>query len=100
VDNTERPHAYLEGRTPASCYHVSPREYPARLPAQHYPGHYLVKKVTYAGTVRFQYRLLYISTALTDHLVGLEETDDGIWSLFFNTVLLGKLDERDGILHG
>ena len=98
--NTERPHEYLNGRTPASCYHASPREYPARLPAQEYPGHYLVKKVTFAGTVRFQQRLLYIATALTDHLVGLEETDDGIWSLFFNTVLLGKLDERDGILRG
>jgi transposase InsO family protein len=98
--NTERPHEYLEGRTPASCYDASPREYPARLPAQQYPGHYLVKKVTFAGTVRFQNRLLYIATALTDHRVGLEETDDGIWSLFFNTVLLGRLDERDGILRG
>ena len=58
-----------------------------------------MKKVTFAGTVRFQYRLLYIATALCDHLVGFDETDDGIWSLYFNTVLLGKLDERDGVLH-
>lgn len=26
--------------------------------------------------------------------VGLEEVDDGIWSLFFGTVLLGRFDER------
>ena len=97
--NTERPHAYLHGQTPGSRYHESPRAYPTRLPVPTYPGHFLVKKVTFAGTVRFQYRLLYIATALTDQLVGLEETDDGIWSLFFHTVLLGKLDERDGILH-
>jgi hypothetical protein len=59
-----------------------------------------VKKVTSGGTVRFQQQLLYIATVLTDHHVGLEETDDGIWSLFFNDVLLGKFDERDGILRG
>ena len=29
---------------------------------------------------------------------GLDECDDGIWSVFFNTVLLAKLDERDLIL--
>lgn len=97
--NTDRPHAYLHGQTPAACYHPSPREYPARLPAQHYPGHFLVKQVTYAGTVRFQRRLLYIATALAHHHVGLEETDDGIWAVYFNTVLLGKFDERDGIIH-
>jgi len=30
----------------------------------------------------------------------LEETDDGMWSIFFNTVLLAKLDERDHIIRG
>jgi hypothetical protein len=98
--NTERPHAYLDGRTPASCYQASRRDYPPRLPTQEYPGHYLVKKVTMAGTVRFQDRLLYLANALAFHHVGLEETDDGIWSVYFNTVLLAKLDERDGILRG
>jgi transposase InsO family protein len=98
--NAERPHAFLEGQTPASCYRPSPRPFPPKLPPQEYPGHFLVKKVTTAGTVRFQTRLLYIANAVAHHHVGLEETDDGIWSLYFNTVLLGKVDERDGILRG
>jgi len=27
--------------------------------------------------------LLYVSTALKAHRIGLEEVDDGIWSLYF-----------------
>ena len=98
--NTERPHEYLGGQTPASVYRPSPRDYPSRLPAQEYPGHFLVKKITTGGTFRFQHRLLFIAHTLTDHHIGLEETDDGIWSIFFNTVLLAKLDERDYIIRG
>ena len=76
--NTERPHDYLTGRTPASCYQASRRDFPPRLPTQEYPGHFLVKKVTTAGTVRFQHRLLYIANACAFlHHVGLEETEDG-----------------------
>ncbi|HTO72914.1 MAG TPA: IS481 family transposase [Gemmatimonadales bacterium] len=98
--NSERPHAALGDTTPAAHYHPSPRPYPVRLPPQVYPGHYLVKKITTGGTFRFQSRLLFISRSLTDHHIGLAETDDGIWSIYFNTVLLGKLDERDYVIRG
>ena len=98
--NTERPHQHLGGQTPASCYHASPRAYPPCLPAQEYPGHFLVKKITTGGTFRFQHRLLFIANSLTHHHIGLEETDDGIWSIYFNTVLLAKLDERDYLIRG
>jgi hypothetical protein len=37
----------------------------------------IVKRVTNAGTIRFKTRLLYLSTALRQHRVGLEEVDDG-----------------------
>ena len=65
-----------------------------------YPGHFLVKKITTGGTFRFQHRLLFLAHSLTAHHIGLEETDDGIWSIYFNTVLLAKLDERDYIIRG
>ena len=32
--------------------------------------------------------------------IGLGATDDGIWSIYFNTVLLAKLDQRDHIILG
>ncbi len=98
--NDERPHAALGGQTPGSLYHPSPRPYPRVLPPQEYPGHVLVRKVTSGGTFSFQGHLLFLASALSDHHIGLEETEDGIWSIYFNTVLLAKLDERDYIIHG
>jgi hypothetical protein len=76
--NTERPHEALCQETPGSRYRSSRRAYPATLPVSEYPeypGHFLVKHVTDAGTFRFQQRLLYIANALVDQHIGLEETD-------------------------
>ena len=98
--NTERPHERLGQRTPASQYTPSPRPYPTRLPALAYPGHFLVKKITTGGTFRFHNRLLYLANAMVDQHIGLEETDDGLWAIHFNTVLLATLDERDYIIRG
>jgi len=93
--NTERPHERLGQETPASQYRDSPRPYPERLPVPDYPGHFLVKKVTTGGTFRFRDRLLYLANAMVDQHIGLEETDDGIWAIHFNMVLLATFDERD-----
>jgi hypothetical protein len=60
-----------------------------------YPRHLLVKHVTDAGTFRFQQHLFYIANALVDQWIGLEKTDDGVWSIYFDTVVLATLDERD-----
>jgi len=59
-----------------------------------------VKKVTTGGTFRFHYKLLYISNALVNQHVGLEETDDGVWSIYFNTVLIGTMNKRVYIIRG
>jgi transposase InsO family protein len=96
--NDERPHDFLEGRTPGSLYRPSPRAFTGQLPAIDYPGHFIVKRVTNAGTIRFKTRLLFVAHALTHHPIGLEEVDDGVWSIYFCQVLLGRLDERDYIL--
>ena len=98
--NDQRPHDALQGRTPSSCYCPSSRPYPERLPPLEYPGHFLVKRVTNAGTFRLKHKLLFIANALKQYHLGLEETDDGIWSIDFGAVLLAKVDERDMIIRG
>jgi len=98
--NEVRPHEWLNQETPASHYTASPRAYPERLPALEYPGHFVVKKITTGGTFRFQKKLLYLANAMVDQHIGLEETDDGVWSIYFNTVLLATLDEREYIIRG
>jgi len=79
-------------------YRPSPRAYTTDTPPIEYPGHYIVKRVANAGTIRFKKRLLFIANALRQHPVGLEEVDDGIGSLYFCRVLLGRIDERDYII--
>ena len=77
----------------------SPRPSPTTLPPLDSPGHCLVKRVTDAGTTRVQPRLLYLATALDHYDVGLDEVDEGSWSIHVGTVLLARFDERDGIIH-
>lgn len=96
--NDERPHASLQGATPSSRFSPSPRPYPNRLPAVDYPPHFLVKRVTSAGTIRFQNRLHFLSKTLEGHPIALEETDNGIWSIYFCKLLLARLDERSHTL--
>lgn len=98
--NEVRPHAALGGDPPAARYVASPRPYPTTLPALEYPGHFVVKRVTNAGTIRFQDRLLFLANALKQHSVGLDESDDGIWSLYLGPVLLGKIDEATMKVYG
>src|SRR5688500_1641064 len=98
--NDERPHEALQERPPAALYRPSPRAYSGALPPVEYPGHFLVKRVTNAGTIRLKKRLLFLANALKQHPVGLEEVDDGIWSIHFCHVLLGRVDERDYIIRG
>ena len=38
--------------------------------------------------------------SVAEEYIGLEETDNGVWSFYFNTVLLATLDERDYIIRG
>ena len=98
--NEVRPHAALGGDLPAARYVISPRAYPAQLPPLDYPGHFLVKRVTHAGTIRFQDRLLFLANALKEHHIGLEESDDAIWSLYLGSVVLGKIDEATMRVYG
>jgi hypothetical protein len=84
---------------PAARYVPSPGP-PRAAPPLEYPGHFLVKRVTKAGTIRFKHRLLFLANALKQHHVGLEETDDGICSLYLGPVLLGRIDEREMRVYG
>lgn len=68
----------------------SPRQCTGTLPPVEYPGRFIVKRVTNAGTIRLKKRLLFFANALKQHPVGLEEVADGIWSIHFCRVLLGR----------
>lgn len=92
--NEERPHAALEGKPPASLYRASARTLPVRILPYDYPGHFLIRGVSTSGNFRFQRHPLFLSSTLAGEEIGLEETEDGIWSIYFRQYLLARLDER------
>jgi putative transposase len=95
--NQERPHEALADTTPAQHYEASRRPRPRRLPPLEYPGHVEVRRVDQNGYVSWRRPLrppLYLSAALAGELVAFEEVDDGIWTVTFATVVLGRFDER------
>ena len=93
--NEERPHEALAQQPPLSQYAASDRRLPLHLPAPEYPGHLLIRRVSANGTISFGGRPLFRSEVLAGEHIGLEEVADGIWSLFFYDVLLGRFHERD-----
>jgi transposase InsO family protein len=94
--NTERPHEALAQETPASRYTASPRCLPAQPPPPEYAGHLLVRRVSPNGNIKFRTEEVFVSGVLTGERVGLEEVDDGVWSVYFYRLLVGRLDERTG----
>ena len=64
--NEERPHAALQGDPPAARYVASARAFPSLLPPLEYPGHFQVKRVTHAGTIRFKHKRLFLANALKE----------------------------------
>ena len=93
--NHERPHEALGQQPPARWWRPSGREYPRVLPKPEYAGHHAVRLVGSAGTIGFRGRQIFLSRALADEHVGLEESGDGVWSVHFSNVLLGRFSERD-----
>jgi len=100
VRNEQRPHEALGQRTPAELYHPSLRPYPSPMPELRYPGHYEVRYVRPGGEIKFRGRYMFLTEALHGERVGLEEFDDGLWSVYLADVLLARFDERDFKLYG
>ena len=98
--NTERPHEALEMRTPAEFYKPSPRPYPEKLPEVEYPGHYEIRRVDRAGVLYWKGRRIFISEIFHGEPIGFEEINDGLWSVYFAQVLLGRYDEREDDFKG
>ena len=57
------------------------RSYPDRQPPIEQPGHFLAGKITTGSAFRLRDRLLYLANAMVDQRIGLEETEDGVWSI-------------------
>lgn len=94
--NTVRPHDGIDGRRPVELVKKCRRPYSARRLESEYPGHYETRKVRPTGEIRWAGRLLFLSQTLAGERVGLTEMADGVWSIYFCHIELGRYDERTG----
>jgi hypothetical protein len=93
--NHERPHEALAQRLPSELYSASARPFPNRLPPLVYPAHYEVRLVSNNGGIRWGNKRVPVSHLLAQEYVGLEEVDDGRWTVYFGPVVLGWFEERE-----
>lgn len=92
--NHVRPHESLGMQTPASFYKPCERIYTGEAPEVEYPGYFITRKVQTDGSILFQQKKVFLSRTLKGESVGMEEVDDGIWSIYFSTMLLGRYSEE------
>jgi putative transposase len=100
VFNHERPHETLGQKRPVTIYRPSPRPYPNSLPPIEYAGHLETRRIGHNGMMRWKNDQIFTSKTLRGEWVGLEEIDDGIWSLYYGPVLLARFDEPEMKLQG
>jgi transposase InsO family protein len=96
--NEERPHEALEQKTPASCYHCSPRPYPDRIADPEYDTHMKPKRVYPDGTFFWKGTQIFISKCLGGEFIGMEPTDDRYWKVHFATFPLARFDSHKLVL--
>jgi transposase InsO family protein len=93
--NHLRPHEALDMDTPAQRYQPSPRPFPERLPPLEYPSHFEVRRVGNNGCIGWRSEHVYVSLVCTHENIGLEEIDTGIWNVYFGSLKLGRLLEKE-----
>jgi transposase InsO family protein len=98
--NEDRPHEGIDDQVPASRWQPSPRPYPQRITPPEYPGPMEVRRVSAAGTFRLKATQPFLSNALRDQYIALEESADGVWNIVYYRTLLGRIDERTGRITG
>jgi transposase InsO family protein len=92
--NDERPHESI-GMVPPATRHVkSPRPFPRRLPELQYPDTYELRRVGYSGHIKWRNRTVYITEVLSGEVVGLTQTSDELWDVYFGRVRLGALNMK------
>jgi transposase InsO family protein len=95
--NEERPHAALDNATPSERYAPSPRRWDGVLRSPE-PAGEAARRVKSNGLIRWHGTLVYISEALGGEPVGLDEGEDGLWTVHYGPVLLGLLAPRGDAL--
>jgi len=94
--NQERPHEALGQTPPAAHYEPSLRPMPDQTRAPEYGDGFIVRRLGTSGFLRWRGTNLRIAKLLARQPVGLKQTDDDEWELYYGPLLIGYLLQRDG----
>jgi len=92
--NEQRPHEALDWKTPAELYAPSTREYPARLPELKYPPGVHMRRISQQGSLKWRCERTFLSEVLARRTVGLLETDEDFFEVYYGPLLIGCFDGR------
>jgi transposase InsO family protein len=98
--NQVRPHEAIEMKRPGEIYQTSERRMPKRVETYDYPAHFLVRRVSRAGTIRIFKNQVFVSNTLQEDYVGLEEVDDGVYDIYFCFYLIGRYTLQTNKIQG
>lgn len=93
--NQERPHEALGQRTPASCYSLSPRAYPARVPEPEYDSSMKVRRVHVRGQFKWKDHKVFLTESLAGEAVGLDPIDDRHYTVYFAHLPIALFDAHE-----
>lgn len=92
--NDERPHEALGWKTPSDLYVPSARPYPARLPELEYPQGVHLRRISQQGSLKWKCERTFLSEVLARQTVGLLETEDNFFEVYYGPLLIGWFDGR------
>jgi transposase InsO family protein len=98
--NQVRPHEAIGMKRPGEIYQASEQTMPKQIETYDYPAHYLVRRVSRAGTIRVFHNQVFVSNTLHEDYVGLEEVDDGVYDLFFCFYQIGRYELQTNKIKG
>ena len=96
--NFKRPHEALKNRFPSVIYRPSKRKFPKKLNDPAYATSFEPQKVSDEGTIRHGIHRIFLSTALRDELIALEEISDRHKRVHFSAAAIAVLDIYTGKL--
>jgi len=79
-------------------YQASPRRYTRETPGLDYPLFYERRQVRRGGEIKWRGELVFISEVLAGEPIGLDETANGVWSVYFGPIELGRIRQGEARL--
>jgi transposase InsO family protein len=95
--NEERPHEALNGKTPGDVYTGSIRSYPSRMPELVYPPGVHLRRISQQGSLKWRTERTFLSEVLARQTVGLLETEEEFYEVYYGPLLIGWFDARSHV---